>query len=134
MSKARAAKEIHAVAQNKIGTLADISQWLADKSINIKAVCAYVDNGKAHFLFVTSDNKKAMEILRSKEMDVSEEEAVAVEMHDKIGTLKDMAKKLKNAEIDIKHVYGSTEGTSNALATVVFKSDDNDKAILAING
>ena len=134
MSKARASKEIHAVAENKIGTLAEISQWLADKGINIKAVCAYADSGKAHFLFVTSDNKKAIEILKNKNMDVNEEEAVSVEMNDKIGSLKDMAKKLKGADVDIKHIYGSTSGTANAATTVVFKSDDNDKAILAING
>ena len=93
MSKARAGKEVHAVAENKIGTLADISQWLADKGINIKAVCAYADADKAHFLFVTSDNKKAMDILRAKQVQASEDEVVVVEMQDKIGMLKDLAKK-----------------------------------------
>jgi hypothetical protein len=135
MSKARAGKEIHAVAENKIGTLADISQWLADKGINLDSVCAYVDNGKAHFLFKTSDNKKAVEILRSKEMEhVSEEEVVLVEMQDKVGMLKDMAKKLKNAEVDIKYIYGTTSTAPNSPATVVLVADDNKKAINAING
>jgi len=135
MSKARAGKEIHAVAENKIGTLADISQWLADKGINLDSVCAYADNGKAHFLFKTSDNKKAIEILHSKDMDqVSEEEVVLVEMQDKVGMLKDMAKKLKNAEVDIKYIYGTTSTAPNSPAAVVLVADDNKKAINAING
>ncbi len=134
MSKARAGKEIHAVADNKIGTLADISQWLGDKGINIKAVCAYVDNGKAHFLFITSDNKKAIEILSSKGLESSENEVVLIEMQNKVGMLKDMAKKLKSADIDIKHIYGTTQGTANAQSTVVLGADDNKKAIIAING
>ena len=134
MSKARAGKEIHAVADNKIGTLADASQWLADKGVNIKAVCAFADSGKAHFLFITSDNKKAMEILRAKEVEVTEDEVVMVEMIDKVGTLKDVAKKLKNADVDIKHVYGTATITPNAPSIVVFNSDDNKKAINAING
>jgi len=134
MSKARAGKEIHAVAENKIGTLADISQWLADKGVNIKAVCAYADSGKAHFLFVTSDNKKAMDILRSKEIEVTEDEVVVVEMLDKVGMLKDMTKKLKSTDVDIKHIYGTTPGVPNAPSIVVFDADDNKKAINAING
>ncbi|MCP4649810.1 MAG: hypothetical protein GY853_07010 [PVC group bacterium] len=133
MSKARAGKEVHAVADDQIGTLADISQWMADKGINIKATCAYADNGKAHFLFVTSENKKAMEILRNKKIEATEDEVVVVEMQDKVGMLKDMAKKLKNAEVDIKHLYGSTSGLANAVSVVVFNSDDNKKAVLAIN-
>lgn len=134
MSKARAGKEIHAVVDNKIGTLSDISQWLADKGINIKAVCAYVDTGKAHFLFVTSDNRKAMEILRAKSLEVQEEEVIVLEMQDKVGILKDATKKLKNAEVDIKYLYGTTVGTANAPATVVLVADDNGKAINALNG
>ena len=134
MSKARAGKEIHVVADNKIGTLSDISQWLADKGINIKAVCAYVDTGKAHFLFVTSDNRKAMEILRAKSLDVNEEEVIVLEMQDKVGILKDATKKLKSAEVDIKYLYGTTINTANAPATVVLAADDNGKAINALNG
>lgn len=134
MSKARAGKEIHAVADNKIGTLADASQWLADKGVNIKAVCAYADSGKAHFLFITSDNKKAMEILRAKDVEVTEDEVVMVEMLDKVGTLKDVAKKLKNADVDIKHIYGTATSTPNVPSIIVFNSDDNKKAINAING
>jgi hypothetical protein len=134
MSKARAGKEIHAIADNKIGTLSDICQWLADKGINIKSVCAYLDNGKAHFLFVTSDNKKAIEVLRAKDLQASEEEAVVVEMNDKVGTLKDMAKKLKSVDVDINYIYATTAGTAHAPATVIFKSSDNAKAILTING
>ena len=134
MSKAKSGKELHAVTENKVGMMAEISQWLADKGVNIKAVCAYVVEDKAHFLMVTSDNKKATDILKSKEIEVTEDEVVVVEMADKVGALKDMAKKLKNSEIDIKHIYGSTPGVPNALATIVFNSDDNKKAINCING
>ena len=134
MSKARAGKEVHVVAENKIGTLADISQWMADKGVNIKATCAYADNGKAHFLFVTSDNKKVMEILRNKKIEGTEDEVVIVEISDKVGVLKDIAKKLKNAEVDLKYIYGSTSGTANAVSNLILDSSDNAKAIHAING
>jgi len=134
MSKARAGKEMHAVADNKVGILADVSQWLADKGVNIKSSCAYADAGKAHFLFVTTDNKKAVEILRARELSVSEEDVVMVEMQDKVGTLKDMAKKLKAAEIDIKNMYGTASGVPNAPVLIVLSTDDNKKAISAING
>ncbi|MFH1061729.1 MAG: hypothetical protein V1747_02435 [Candidatus Omnitrophota bacterium] len=134
MSKARAGKEVHAIAENKIGTLSDISQWLADKAINIKAVCAYADGGKAHFLFITSDNKKAMEILRAKEITATEDEIVIIEMQDKVGMIKDLAKKLKTAEIDIKYIYGSAPAGPNVASLIIFDCDDNKKAINVING
>ncbi|MCK4994405.1 MAG: hypothetical protein KAS13_05080 [Candidatus Omnitrophica bacterium] len=135
MSKARAGKEIHVVAENRLGALADISQWLADKGINITSVCAYVDNSKANFLFKTSDNKKAVEILKAKEIErVKEEEVVVVEMQDKVGMLKDMVKKLKSADIDIKYLYGTASSAPNVPATIIFVVEDNKKAIQAING
>lgn len=134
MSKARLVKEVHAVTENKMGTLADISQWIADKGINIRAACGFAMEGKAHFLMVTSDNKKAIEILKAKNIEATETEVVAVEMPDKVGALKDMSKKLKNVEIDIKYIYGTTSGILNSVNTIVFDSDDNKKAILAING
>ncbi len=135
MSKARAGKEIHVVAENRLGTLADVSQWLADKGINLRSVCAYVDDSKSHFLFKTSDNKKALEILKAKDMDeVREEEVVVVEMQDKVGMLKDMAKKLKSVQVDIKYLYGTATSTPHSPATIVFVAEDNKKAIQAING
>ncbi|MBU1086702.1 MAG: hypothetical protein KKD05_04205 [Candidatus Omnitrophica bacterium] len=134
MSKARAGKEVHAIAENKIGTLSDISQWLADKAINVKAVCAYIDGAKAHFLFVTSDNKKAMEILRAKEITATEDEIVIVEMQDKVGMLKDLAKKLKSEDIDIEYIYGSAPAGPNVPSLIVFDCNDNKKAINVING
>jgi len=134
MSKARAGKEIHVVADNKIGTLSDVSQWLADKGINIQAVCGYADSDKAHFLFVTSDNKKAIDILKAKQLEVAENEVVIVEMQHKVGTLKDMTKKLKNADVDIIHIYATAYSTPNAPENVVVNSNDNKKAINAING
>ncbi len=135
MSKARAGKEIHVVADNRIGTLADVSQWLGDKGVNIDSVCAYVDNSKAHFLFKTSDNKKAVEILKVKEIEeVKEEEVVVVEMQDKVGMLKDMAKKLKSADIDIKYLYGTASSVPGVPATIIFVAEDNKKAIQEING
>ncbi len=134
MSKARAGKELHIVAENRIGTLSEISQWLADKGINIRAVSAYVDADKAHFVFITSDNKKAMEILRAREMQPQEQEVVIVEMLDKIGMLKDAAKKLKAADVDITNIYGTATNNPTSPGMLVLDTSNNRKAISLING
>jgi hypothetical protein len=80
---------------------------------------------------VTSDNQKAKDVLSSR-FEISEKEIVIVDIPDKIGNLDSLANLLKEADVNMTHIYGTTsdEGQSSSL---VLASSDNDKAIEVIS-
>ncbi len=130
--KAVKAKEILFIGEDKVGLLEDVTGAIKNSGINIRSIAAWADSGKAFFKLITSDNLKVKEILLSKGS-VDEKEVIIVEMADKIGQLHFLASKLKDNNINLCAIHGTTyePGTS---ATIVFSSDNNDKALQIISG
>lgn len=128
MAKAVKIKQILATTENRVGMLAQVSSVIAEAGVNIAAICAYGEKGKAHFMIVTTDNKKAVSALGKKGYDAKEEDAVKVLLENKVGALQGMAKKLAAADIDLNYAYG-TVGEGSQPASIIFSSNNNDKAI-----
>ncbi|MBN2483797.1 MAG: hypothetical protein JXD21_06330 [Candidatus Omnitrophica bacterium] len=126
--KAVKGNELFVTAPNEVGTLEDISERLRDEAINVRAVSAYVVDDKAYFRIITSDNNKAKDVLTGSGCTVEIKEVVIVEMPDKVGELCGISLKLKNAGVDLKYIYGSTSSSQNE-ASIIFSSDNNDKAL-----
>lgn len=122
---AKIAKQLHVVATNKVGTLAEVTGAVAGCGANIDTLCAYAVEDKAHFLMITGNNAKAIGALKNYE--VKEEQVVVVEMDNKVGTAADMANKLKTANIDLHYIYGTTSGSGPAR--IVFNSNNNASAV-----
>jgi hypothetical protein len=129
--KAVKGEEIVLSTENKIGLLGEVANLVKDSDVNIRALNAYVIEDKAIFRLVTSDNAKAKEILKNAGS-VDATEVVIVEMADKVGELADLASKLKDANIDLRHIYGSTMKEGEP-ANVIFASNNNDKALEVIS-
>jgi hypothetical protein len=53
-------------------------------------------------------------------------------MPDQVGQLKDLATKLKAANIDLTHIYGTTAKPQQS-AIIVFSSNNNTKALELIS-
>ena len=81
----------------------------------------------AIFLLITDNNQKALPGLKSKGYNTKEEDVVAINLVNKVGSASSMAKKLKDANINLNYIYGSTGSTPDAL--MIFKSDNNAKAV-----
>jgi len=120
-------EEIFLVTSNEVGKMAQIAGIIAQKNINIRTICAYVRDNQAIFRIITSDNPKAKEALSQQYSNVELKEAVLVELPDKIGELHKLGEKLKEEGIDLEYIYGTT--SSSQEATLIFSSDDNEKAI-----
>lgn len=127
--KAKIVKQINLTAPDKIGLLSDISEKLAGVSVNLEAICAYVMEGKAMFMIVTSDNAKAVSALQSVSAEIKEEEVVLVDLENKIGAAKEMGDKLQAAGVNMCYLYGTTGSESG---NIVFQSDNNQRAVVAI--
>lgn len=119
--------ELHVITPNETGILGRVLGTLANAGINLKAMCAYAEEEKGHFLLITSDNDKAMTALESLGYEVSTNEVVTVQIGDRIGAGAEIGALLGNAIIDIEYCYGTSSGAGQAL--LVFKTSDNEKAI-----
>ena len=129
--KAVKGKEIIFTGENKIGELEEVAGIIKDKGVNIRAIAAWVANGKAVFKLVTSDNAKIKELLSAKGT-VEEREVVIVEMPDEVGQLQLLASKLKGAGLDLGCIYGTTCEPGKSAA-IIFSANDNEKALEIIS-
>jgi len=120
-------EEIIVAVENKVGRLEEITGMISKEGINIRAIAAYVENNQAIFRIITSDNLKTKEILSQKGLRPETKEVAIVELPDKIGELHTMAEKLKEANIDLEYIYGTT--TTAEVATLIFSSNNNERAI-----
>jgi len=131
MGKSRIVKQIVAETENKVGMLAEVTGAVASSGANIRAICAYGMGDKAVFYLITDNNEKALSSLKSKGYKIREDEVVAADLVNEIGSASSMAKKLKDAGIDLNYIYGST-GEAKEEALIVFKSNNNAKAVTLI--
>jgi len=127
MAKANKVNQLIMETPDEVGMMAKVCSAISDAGVNIRAISAYVKEGKGQFMLLTDDNSKAEQALKSAGFAVSQEEAVAVELENEIGAAKRMAKKLADAGVNLKKCYGSTG--NGTMALLVFNSSDNEKAI-----
>jgi hypothetical protein len=131
MSKAYKLTQLEFKMPDKVGLLAEITTALAERGINLKAICAYGVEGQAEFLLVTDDNEKAQEVLKKLGVQVNEEEVTAVEMPDEPGALQKVAKKIAEAGINISYMYGTAGAGESAVC--IFKTPDEERTVKAIS-
>lgn len=128
MAKASIIKELSVKAENKVGMMAEVAEAIGKSGANITALNAFGIDKNAIFRIVTSDNAKAIDAIKAKNFQVSEKDVVSVGLENKPGTAADMGKKLKDAGIDIKYIYGSTCDCGRP-STIIFNCSDNKKAV-----
>jgi hypothetical protein len=125
--KVEEATELHVITPNEPGILGRVLGTLANAGINLKALCAYSDEGKGHFLLITADNKKAEKSLKSLGYKVNTNRVITVEIGDRIGAGAEIGALLGNAIVDIDHCYGTSAGLGRAL--LVFKTNRHKQAL-----
>ena len=130
MAKANKVNHLIVETPDEVGMMAKVCSAISDAGVNIKAISAYVKEGKGYFMLLTDDNAKAEQALKSAGFTVSQEETVAVELENEVGAAKRMAKKLADAGVNLKYCYGSTG--NGTMALLVFNSSDNEKAVRAL--
>lgn len=129
--KAVKGEEIFITTENKVGKLEEVTKSVMGNGINIRGISAYAVGDKAYFRLITSDNVKAKEILK-KVGALQTKEVIIVDMPDEVGQLNNLAAKLKEANIDLMHIYGTTS-KPNQSAIIVFSSNNNNKALELIS-
>jgi hypothetical protein len=119
--------ELHVITPNEPGVLGRVLGTLANAGVNLKALCAYSDEEKGHFLLITADNKRAEKCLKAIGYKVKTNKVVTVEISDRIGAGAEIGALLGNAIIDVHHCYGTSAGVGRAL--LVFKTNNHKRAL-----
>jgi hypothetical protein len=127
LHKVEEATELHVVTPNEPGILGRVLGTMANAGVNLKALCAYSDEGQGHFLLITADNKKAERALKALGYKVKINKVITVEIGDRIGAGAEIGALLGNAVVDIDHSYGTSAGLGRAL--LVFKTNKQKKAL-----
>lgn len=133
MSTAKVEKQIFVVANNKVGTFAEITEALAGANVNLRGLCAWSVKSDAFFALLTDNNAKAIAGLAKKGLKAEEQDAVTVSLDDKVGAAADLAKKIKNAGVNLDYAYGTTCGCNSKPALMVLVSKENNKLVSVLN-
>ena len=129
MADAKKVMQLTVATGDKPGMLAEVSSAVKSAGVNIDAICAYGEGGKAVFFILTNDSAKAKQALSSKSWQVKEDEVVVVGLGNKVGALSEISEKLKG--INLLYCYGSACGCDCAC-NFILKAEDNDKALEAL--
>jgi hypothetical protein len=128
-------KQIVVSIENAPGRLLDVTSALGQAGINLRAL-NLVDTGAfGQLRLLVSNVTKARRILMEMAIPAYVNEVVAAEIEDKPGSLADILRPLKEANVQVIFTYAFI-GFSQDKAVMIFRFSDNDKAVevLQANG
>ena len=119
-------KEFKIFIKHKPGELARVTETLASRAVNIKAIASEAKEEDALLRVVTNDVNTTIKALNESGTKYEQNDILTVSLIDRPGELAKVAKKLGKAKINIESIYilGQKEGRTE-LALVV---DDMKKA------
>jgi hypothetical protein len=129
MAKAMKIKQLSFSLPNRIGMISELSSFLTAAKINIEAICAYGMGDDGYFMIVTDNNTKAKKVISQMGAEVKVEDVIAAEVPNKVGQLRQVAKQISDAGVDIHYVYGSPV---KGKMTLIFQTADDKKALKAL--
>lgn len=115
--------QISVAIENKPGQLAQVSQLLAERSVNIEAIAVVDSIEQGVIRLMTSDPQLCRQTLREAGFYVVEGEVLIADVTDKIGRLAQLSAALAQAKVNIDYVYGSAEQVGHPMRLVLKTSD-----------
>ncbi|HXL04154.1 MAG: ACT domain-containing protein [Firmicutes bacterium] len=122
------AKQLSIFLENKVGRLAEVTDVLGDKDINIRALSLADTSDFGVLRLIVDDPDRAEKALREDGYTVSITEVIAVKVPDKPGGLSRVLKSFADLEVNVEYMYAFA-GKNGDNAVVVFRVDDPERAI-----
>ncbi len=111
------AKALKVKVEDRPGVLGEIASALGAKSINVRGIHAYADQGRGVVCVVVDKLAAANRVLAGRGLSPAEEELLEIEMPNKPGALGEVTKKLGDAGVNIRYVF---VGAGGGRRTTVF--------------
>ena len=117
-----AIEQISVFVENQKGKLLGTVKTLAEAGINIRALSIADTKDFGILRLITSDNKKAMEILKEESV-VNTTKVIAAKMEDEAGALYKVLQILSDAQINIEYIYAFAASDDFGAYVVLRVSD-----------
>lgn len=121
--------QLSVFAENKAGSICDMTKALADANIDIRAFNVAETKDFGVLRLIVNDAKKAKEVLAEKEFIVSITPVIGVVVPDAPGGLAQVLTAVGGINVEYIYAFVSVSGSH---AYVVLRVDDNDAAIKAL--
>lgn len=119
-------KEFKIFIKHKPGELARVTETLASRAVNIKAIASEAKQEDALLRVVTSDVNTTIKALDESGTKYAQNDIMTVSLIDRPGELAKVAKKLGKAKINIESIY--ILGQKNGKTELALVVDDMKKA------
>lgn len=124
-------KQISVFIENKKGSLSEVTKFIADNEINLKALSIADTQDFGILRIITDDPDRARELLKDEGYTVTATSVLAVELNDKPGSMAAILNVLSDADIIIEYTYAFMSTVANK-AYMIFRVDNNAKATEAL--
>ncbi len=109
-------KQLNVTLDNRAGALAQLCSELAKRAVNISAILASDTRPSGSVRLLVNQLDVAKTVLGEMGLKFTEEQALAVNVGDRPGSLGKLTRKLAEKGINIEYAYGSIEkGSTHAL-------------------
>ena len=116
--------------ENRPGALADISEALGERGINITGVAGSAWDDDGAVALITNDETGTRSVLDERDVDYREMDCVAAAMDDRPGTLGAAARRLAERGVNVQAVIPT--GMSGNRVTVALAVEDGEAATQAL--
>ena len=126
-------KQISVFIENKTGKLAEVTKYIADNSINMKALSVADTHDFGILRIICENHDDAVNVLKNGGYIVTETEVLAVEISDKPGSLAKILEVLTDSDVAVEYTYAFLSVKNAGHAYMIFRVDDNMVAAAALN-
>ena len=120
-------KQISIFIENKKGSLAEVTKFIADKKINLKALSIADTQDFGILRIITDKPDEARDMLKNEGYTVTATSVLAVELADAPGSMASILSVLSENNVSVEYTYAFMSTVENK-AYMIFRADDNDKA------
>ncbi len=124
-------KQISIFIENKKGSLAEVTKFIAESKINLKALSIADTQEFGILRIITDDPDNARDTLRNEGYTVTATSVLAVALEDTPGSMAAILEVLSNANVSVEYTYAFMSNVKDA-AYMIFRVDNNEKATEAL--
>ena len=124
-------KQLSVFLENRAGTLAELSHLLADRSINLRALCVADTQDFGIVRLITAEPEQAAQQLREAGHVCTVTEVLAVALDDTAGGMNAILVALADAQVSVEYAYASLSPKAGK-AFLIVRVKDNDAAEAAL--
>ncbi len=121
-------EQISIFLENKSGRLAEVTQLLAARGVNIRALSLADTADFGIFRLIVNDPAAALAALKENGFTVAKNEVVAVVLPDRPGGLAGVLGTLRGKDINVEYMYAFVQ-RSEGNAVLIFRFDETAKAV-----